>query len=143
MKHPLAVGSAVTLLVIAYAAPAIAAPDPRAGSWTPYPVAGLDVDQPKIDSDSSGTPTVASISGRSIMVSTYRSGSWGCPIELPGSIGESGYPPAMDVAADGTVAVAGSGEVHLARSSYRHPNVLGCRRGGAGGVVGAGHRDRA
>lgn len=108
MKHPLAVGSAVTLLVIAYAAPAIAAPDPRAGSWTPYPVAGLDVDQPKIDSDSSGTPTVASISGRSIMVSTYRSGSWGCPIELPGSIGESGYPPAMDVAADGTVAVAGS-----------------------------------
>lgn len=108
---------AIVVLALSGGATAIAAP---AGTWTPEPVKGfsgsLQADQPKMDGSATGAVTAAWFGSLpepfttpgNVLVSSYNGTSWGCPIQLVGTTpAVHGVPPAFDVGADGTVAVAG------------------------------------
>jgi len=114
--------AALCLLALLGGGSANAAPAPETGSWTPHPVAGfsgeMEADQPKMVGSATGALTAAWFGslpepfmlGGNVIVTSYDGASWSCPIALHGTTPPlNGVPPALDVGADGTVAVAGDG----------------------------------
>lgn len=120
-RHLISAGIGVVALAIielgmAGAGVVSAAPMPAADDWTPRPVPGFNADQPKLDSSDAGAVTAAwfgdlpeeflGLRGNAL-VASYDGTSWSCPIQLPSTAPAiDSVPPAFDVGADGTVAVA-------------------------------------